>query len=243
MTKYHVVRDQLLDRLDGMAAGEQLPPERELAESLGVSRMTLRRAVDELVVAGQARRRTGAGVFAVGPKLSPALAATSFTEDMRGRGMTPGARVLTFDRRAAGARVGRRLAIAPSETVVHVARLRLADDEPMAIEVLYVPERLVPGLAERDLTDASFYEVLRERYDVVISAGVQTIGVTVTDEEESGQLDVPLHAPALLFERVSRDADGGVVEYVRSVYRGDRYQIRTELTPASGDATTAGESR
>ena len=191
MTKYHVVRDQLLDQLDGMAAGEQLPPERALAHSLGVSRMTLRRAVDELVAGGLVRRRVGAGVFALGPKLSPALGATSFTQDMRSRGLVPGARVLTFDRRLAGTRVGRQLGVDPADSVLHVERLRLADGEPMALETLHVPDSSVPGLTEDDLVDSSFYELLRTRYGTRVSSGVQTTGATVTDGEESTRLGVP----------------------------------------------------
>ncbi|MFC6285803.1 GntR family transcriptional regulator [Nocardioides sp. GCM10027113] len=233
MTKYHEVRDQLLDRLDDMAAGEQLAPERDLAAELGVSRMTLRRATDELVAAGLVRRRPGAGVFAVGPKLDSPLAATSFTEDMRARGMRPGSRVLAMATRPAGARVARRLEVSPTADVLNVIRLRLADDEPMSIESLYTPSSLVPGLGRADLEGGSYYELLRTRYGVEIARGVQTIEPTVTDEEESRELGVPLHSPALLFERTSWSADGTVVEFVRSVYRGDRYQIRTELAVPS----------
>lgn len=229
MTKYHAVRDQLLDRLDDMAPGEQLAPERELAASLGVSRMTLRRALDELVAAGLVRRRRGAGVFAIGPKVSPRLAVTSFTEDMRSRGLVPSSRTLAFEVRPAGARVGRHLNLSPDEPVVVVSRLRLADGEPMSIEVLHAPESLVPHLAAADLEAGSFYELLAARYGIELAGGTQTIEPTVTDERESAELGVPVHSPALLFQRTSHDDRGRVVEFVRSIYRGDRYQIQTEL--------------
>ncbi len=234
VTKYPEVREELLDRIDGLPAGEQLPSERVLAAELGVSRMTLRRAVDDLIVAGLVRRRAGAGVFTLGPKLDTSLAATSFTEDMVSRGLRPGARILGFERRPAGARVARRLEVSPSTEVVHISRLRLADDEPMSIEELYTPEALVPGLAAEDLENASYYALLRTRYGVIVTGGVQTIEPTVTDEEESRELEVPQHTPALLFERTTRGLDGAVVEFVRSVYRGDRYQIRTELSLPTG---------
>ncbi|WP_166851344.1 GntR family transcriptional regulator [Isoptericola sp. BMS4] len=246
MTKYHAVREQLLDRLDQMAAGEQLPPERELSASLGVSRMTLRRAIDDLVARGAVRRRQGSGVFALGPKLDTGLVATSFTADMRSRGLRPGARTLAFERRPAGARVGRRLRISPTAGVVRVTRLRLADGEPMAIEQLHVPDALVPGLGAADLQDASFYDLLRTRYGVTVVRGVQTIEPTVLDGDESASLDVPVHSPALQFERTSwgergaADGDVGIVEFVRSVYRGDRYQIRTELSVPSASSTPPG---
>ncbi len=229
--KYLHIRDQVLDQLETMAPGEPLPPERELAARLGVSRMTLRRALDELVSAGRAVRRQGAGVFATGPKVDQSLAATSFSVEMRRRGLEPGARTLGSETIPAGARVGQRLEVSPGDPVLRVERLRLADGSPMAIEMLHVPTDVVPGLDGPDLVDRSFYEVLALKYDVRISGGVQTIEPTVTDAEESDRLEVPLHSPALLFERASRDQDGRVVEYVRSVYRGDRYRIETPIVP------------
>jgi GntR family transcriptional regulator len=229
--KYLHIRDQLLDQLETMSPGEPLPPERELAARLGVSRMTLRRALDELVSAGRAVRRQGAGVFATGPKVAQSLAATSFSVEMRRRGLEPGARTLSSASVPAGARLGQRLELSPGEPVLRVERLRLADGSPMAIEILHAPTAVVPGLDGTDLVDRSYYEVLAAKYDVRISAGVQTIEPTVTDAAESDVLEVPLHSPALLFERVSRDQHGRVVEYVRSVYRGDRYRIETSIVP------------
>jgi GntR family transcriptional regulator len=110
-----------------------------------------------------------------------------------------------------------------------LTRLRLADGETMAIETLHIPEALVPGLGANDL-NGSFYELLRERYGIVLAGGTQAIEPTVTNEEESAALGVPLHSPAFLFERTSRDQLGRTVEYVQSVYRGDRYRIVTELS-------------
>ena len=100
----------------------------------------------------------------------------------------------------------------------------------MAIETLHVRAALVPGLTAADLERGSFYELLRERYGVAIAGGVQTIEPTVTNEEESSALGVPLHSPAFLFERFSRDEDGAIVEFVRSIYRGDRYRLVTDLS-------------
>jgi GntR family transcriptional regulator len=98
----------------------------------------------------------------------------------------------------------------------------------MAIETLHVPESLVPGLEPKDL-DRSFYELLDERYGITIVGGMQTIEPTVTNEEESEALDVPLHSPAFLFERTTRSENEAIVEFVRSIYRGDRYRLVSEL--------------
>lgn len=229
VTKYHAIRDQLLDRLEHMEAGEQFPPERDLAQELGVSRMTLRRALDELVARGVVRRRHGAGVFAIGPKMSQPLIASSFTEDMRERGLRPGARTLAFEISPAGARIARVLEIDPSAEVITITRLRLADDEPLALEELVIPRALLPDLTAQDLEDASFYALLRERFGIRVAHAVQTIEPAVLDAQEARDLGVPEHTPALQFERTSRDGEGRPVEHVRSLYRGDRYTIRTEL--------------
>lgn len=230
MTKFPSIRDQLLDRLEGMASGEPFPPERQLAESLGVSRMTLRRAIDELVVRGLVCRRPGAGVFALGPKLNQPLTASSFSEDMAARGMRPSSRILEFDSAAAGPRIARRLEIAESDIVTVVLRLRLADDEPIALEKLHTPEALVPRLSPEDLAISSFYELLTARYGIQLASGTQTIEPTLINGLESEVLDVPEGSPALLFERTSRSAEGKPCEFVSAVYRGDRYKIRTELS-------------
>ena len=104
----------------------------------------------------------------------------------------------------------------------------------MAIEFLHVPCRILPDLRRDALEEHSFYELLRERHGTRITSGVQTIEPTVTTGEEAQVLGVPVHSPAFLFERVTESEGGQVVEYVRSVYRGDRYRLVTELRPALG---------
>lgn len=230
------VRSVLIELLEEMQPGDPLPAERELAHRAGVSRMTLRKAVDELVADGRLVRRHGAGTFVAATKVAQRLTATSFTDDMRARGLVPGARTLAASTSLAGAVLGRRLDVSPSADVLRVRRLRLADAQPMAIEDLHVPAALVPGLSGQELSDQSFYALLEQRYGVRVAAGVQALEPTVTDPEESELLGVPVHSPAFLFERTSRGEDNTIVEFVRSVYRGDRYRIVTEIRPAGRQA-------
>jgi GntR family transcriptional regulator len=209
--------------------GTAIPSERQLSADLGVSRLTLRAALDDLAREGYLVRRRGSGTYVQQPKISQELTITSFSDDMRRRGMVPGSRTLSMSTILAGARLGRSLNVSPSEQILVVKRLRLADGESMAIETLHIPEALVPGLTPKALT-GSFYDLLRDRYGVQIAEGIQAIEPTVTNEEESEVLGVPLHSPAFLFERTSRDDAGRTVEFVQSVYRGDRYRIVTELS-------------
>jgi GntR family transcriptional regulator len=226
--------------IEDLATGAAIPSERQLSADLGVSRLTVRAALDELVRDGFLVRRRGSGTFVSEPKIAQELTMTSFTEDMERRGLRPESRTLELSVVPAGAQLGRLLHVSPSEPVMVARRLRLADEETMAIEALHVRESLVPELTSDDLEQHSFYELLRDRYGTTIAGGVQTIEPTVTDESESEALGVPLHSPAFLFERVSEDATGAVVEFVRSIYRGDRYRIVTDLStqPEARDLRT-----
>ncbi|KAB2339514.1 GntR family transcriptional regulator [Actinomadura rudentiformis] len=231
-TKRRTVRRELLAMLDGLDVGDALPSERRLAETLGVSRPTLRAAIDDLVADGLLDRRHGSGTYVAEPRIAVPLTMTSFTEDMIRRGMKPGGRVLSFRTASAGAKIGRRLSVSPVEEVFTIRRLRLADGASMAIETLCTPTELLPGLRREDLEGGSFYDLLRSR-GIVIASGTETIEPTVTTEEEAADLGVPVHTPAFLFERVTRDERGRPLEYVRSVYRGDRYRLELDLRPPS----------
>jgi GntR family transcriptional regulator len=229
VTKQSETRERVLDLIERLAVGDSIPSERQLSADLGVSRLTVRAALDELVREGLLVRKRGSGTFVSEPKIAHELTMTSFTEDMQRRGMVPASRTLDLRIVPAGAHLGRLLRVSPSEAIVVITRLRLADRETMAIETLHVRESLIPGLTARDLEQRSFYALLEERYGVVIASGRQTIEPTVTNEDESSALGVPLHSPAFLFERTTQTRAGEVVEYVRSIYRGDRYRIVTEL--------------
>src|SRR5215467_8938844 len=228
--KQSEARERVLGLIAQLSIGDAIPSERQLSADLGMSRLTVRAALDDLVRDGYLVRRRGSGTFVSEPKIAQELTMTSFTEDMRRRGMEPGSRTLGLEVVPAGARLGRFLHVSPSEPIVVAKRLRLADHESMAIETLHVREALVPGLGADDLSGQSFYDLLRSRYGIVIAGGVQTIEPTVTNEEESDALGVPLHSPAFLFERVTRSERGEIVEFVSSIYRGDRYRLVTELS-------------
>jgi GntR family transcriptional regulator len=229
VTKQSEARNRVLDLIEQLEVGEAIPSERQLTRELGVSRLTVRAALDDLVREGLLVRKHGSGTFVSQPKIAQELTMTSFTEDMQRRGMVPGSRTLELRVAPAGAHLGRLLHVSPSEAVMIISRLRLADSETMAIETLHVRASLVPGLTAPDLERQSFYEILEERFGITIVGGQQTIEPTVTNEEESAALGVPLHSPAFLCERTTRSATGEIVEYVRSIYRGDRYKLVTEL--------------
>src|SRR5215470_15603958 len=146
MTKQSAARQQVLELIERLGVGTAIPSERQLSADLGVSRLTVRAALDELTREGYLVRRRGSGTYVQQPKIAQELTMTSFSEDMRRRGMTPASRTLSLTQELAGARLGRLLHVSPSEEILVIKRLRLADGETMAIETLHIPKRLVPGL-------------------------------------------------------------------------------------------------
>ena len=231
VTKQSETRERVRDLIDQLDVGDAIPSERQLSQDLGVSRLTIRAALDDLSREGHLVRRRGSGTFVSEPKIAQELTMSSFTDDIRARGMTPGSRTLELRVVKAGARLGRVLHVSPSEPVVVVKRLRLADRESMAIETLHVRESLIPGLSPRTTSrTAPSTSSCATATGSRSSAAPQTIEPTVTNEEESEALGVPLHSPAFLFERVTRSESGEIVEFVSSIYRGDRYRLVTELS-------------
>ncbi len=230
-TKQQHVRERLESLIAGLVPGEPLPAERDLARELGVARMTLRRAVDVLVEDERLIRRRGAGTFVAGAKVTQRLAATSFSADMRARGLRPGSRTIEARRFPAGMMLAGLLDVPPQTDVLFVRRLRLADDEPMALEDLHVPATVAPGLTGADLEGTSFYDLLADRYDDPVVSGTQTVEPALVGAEEAALLGVDPGSPVFLFERTSRVRSGGVAEFVRSTYRGDRYRIVVDIFP------------
>ncbi|MEV8585720.1 GntR family transcriptional regulator [Streptomyces sp. NPDC051180] len=240
------VREHLLAVIDGRRPGDAIPSERTLCASLGVSRPTLRAAVDELVATGLLVREHGRGMFVAPAKITQELVADDPAASVP---RSPGSwtsTVLDLRTVRAGARIGRKLALSPAAELVHVTRLRHVDGAPIALEQLHVPADLVPGLTAADM-EGGFYAHLRERRGIRTAHAVQSIEPTVLSEEEADLLDVPVLSPALLFDRITSDTAGRPVEYVRSLYRGDRYRVVTRLALADGapdhpaaDATRGG---
>jgi GntR family transcriptional regulator len=198
-----------------------------VAQKYGVARMTVRQAVESLVAEGRLFKVAGKGTFVARPKLDLQARLTSFGEEMSRRGMTPSSSVLAFARVDANAHLARELSVEAGESLVYLERLRNADGVPMAVERAWIPERLVPGIADEP-APASIYAALSQQYGLVPDWGEDVIEAAVADQELAAQLDIRTGGPVLHIERHSY-AGPTLLAYSVSVYRADRYQIWVPL--------------
>jgi GntR family transcriptional regulator len=228
-TKRAQVRDILERLIDAeLHPGDAIPSERALVVRLGVSRVTVRQAIADLVEAGVLERVHGKGTYVTGPQVDSRLHLTSFSREMRDRGLIPATVVLSATDEPAGDDVAYALRIRPGQPVIRVERLRTADGTPMAYEVGYYPAALFPGLLKREL--GTLYDIFASEYGVVVTSGEQTVRAESADAHQARILGIARRAPLLVQERVTHAGDR-VIELSTSWYRADRYRIHMAITP------------
>ncbi len=212
-----------------LAAGTQLPSERELSEQAGISRMTVRQAIIYLVNEGALVVKPGVGTFVAEPKLThDALNLLGFTEEMMRQGGTVISRVLEQGVIAPPQRVAARLELGSNQEVVKIVRLRYVDQVPLLLETSYLPVALCPGLETEDLAARSLYALLEAQYGLRLQKASQTIQATVVNEYERQLFGVEPHTPMILLEGVSYTGHNRPVEYFKALYRGDRFKLTIE---------------
>lgn len=209
--------------------GQLIPPEVQLCELFGVSRITIRHALSRLVDRGLLIRERGRGTFVREPGLTAsARGVTSFTAEVRDLGMQPSSRVLEIGLVAPPRAVALALDLPPNAQAIRIHRIRLGDGRPIGLQTAYLVADRFPGLVELDLNGLSLYAVLAERYGVSSTEAVETFTVGGVTREDAPLLEVEPGAHAMYVERTTYDSRGPF-EHVYSVMRGDRYRIRLAL--------------
>jgi GntR family transcriptional regulator len=223
--KHVQVREYVRTLVAGAAPGSPAPSERELVHRFGVARMTVRQAMDALVVEGLLERIPGRGTFVARPRRVPS-GPLSFSEEMQRRGLLAESQTLLARREQAGPGVARALSLTEGDAVIHWRRLRRADAAPMSIEDAYLNEILLPGFLQSGMP-TSLYDALEER-GLRPSWAEDSITADTATADEAVLLEIETGAPVLRHSRRAL-ADDKIVEVSRSVYRSDRFTMWVQL--------------
>jgi GntR family transcriptional regulator len=208
----------------------QLPSENELASLHGITRATVRRALDILERDGWIFREKGKGSFAAVRRVEHELTQlVSTTEDMHERGWSLTTRLVSLERIPAPLRVAHALELPAGALCFKLCRLRIVNDEPISVQIPYLPVALCPKLEDNDLT-GSLYRLLETRYGLRLWSGREILRARNTTPEEQRLLHVPPCTPVMYMERVTYAVTGEPVEYLEAVWRGDRYDFKVSLS-------------
>jgi GntR family transcriptional regulator len=218
----HIAAAIASGRLRGGAA---LPPERVLSEQLGISRTTVRKALDELAARGFVASRHGSGTFVSVRLEQPLARLSSFTEDMLARGRRPGFVWVERGLHAPSPEETIALGLPNAEKVARFVRVRLADDTPLAVERASIAAHVLP---DPGAVEGSLYAALNARGMRPVRA-LQRLRAVAVNEVDAALLGIEPGSPVMATMRYGYLADGRVVEFTRSVYRGDRYDFVAEM--------------
>ncbi len=211
--------------------GSMIPTESEIVQQYKVSRITARAALDELVQEGLIYRERGRGTFVAQPTFEKTMMRIrSFTDDMQQRGLKPQTKVLNQELLPAPAEIAEKLGVPEKEELGRIERLRMAGDEPLAIEESFLIHRTCPGILSHDFAHESLREALAQEYGIRWSRATQHIRAILAPPQTAALLGVKPKSALLYVERVSYDEQNIPREFLRIMYRGDRYVLYNELT-------------
>ncbi|MDX9863305.1 MAG: GntR family transcriptional regulator [Anaerolineaceae bacterium] len=206
--------------------GDRIPSENELIDQYHVSRNTVRLAISSLIVDGLVYRVKGRGTYVAAERMSYGLIhMSSFSEEMRNRGLVPGSQVLSFGREMPSKRMRQILKLEQDQMVYRVERLRLADGEPMALNLSFIPVFLCPDLEHENLASGSLYALLENQYRYCLGYAEYVIKTTSADERQSKLLGVLVDDTLLIREGTTYLENGVPIEHTILYNRGDRYQF------------------
>ncbi|OIH95136.1 GntR family transcriptional regulator [Curtobacterium sp. MCBA15_001] len=227
--KHQQLRRILLDLATvRLAPGAAIPSERQLIAEYGVSRITVREALGQLVNEGYLERVRGKGTFVAHRPVQSTLHLASFTEEMRAMGHVPTTVVLVREERIPPPDTAAALRLGETDTAIHLKRLRMADGAPVSIDDAWLVADVFPGLLDQDLS-GSVYSIVANVYGMPIDRAQQTVAAKPAADDVATLLGTKTGAPVLEFDRVSYSGDRPV-EHAMSWYRSDRYRVQMEVT-------------
>lgn len=232
LPRYYQLKEILRERIRSgeWKPGDLIPSERELSERYGISRMTARQAITDLVNEGLFYREQGKGTFVSQRKITQQLILlTGFTEDIRARGQRPGTKVLSAEMLPADEATSEKLRINPGTIIFRLQRLRLADGEPLAIELSQISFKGCERLLQEDLEHNSLYRVLETQYGIPLMEADQELEAGLARNEEAQLLKISIGSPVLFTRRVTYTERNQPIEYAKAVYCGNKYTFYTHM--------------
>jgi GntR family transcriptional regulator len=228
MPLYYQIKQNLHEIVESgkFSSGDLLPAESEMGEYYGVSRLTVRQAVGELVREGVLVRERGRGTFVARPKTTHSMVRTAgFSERIREAGQIPSSQVLSYEIIPASISVAENLQIAEGALVYKLVRLRSVDGEPQLIETTHLPQAMFPGMENIDFSQVSLYSALAEKFDCLVTAADEVFEPVLVTSYEADLLGTKTKSAALLLEIIAYDQYGNRVEYNKSIVRGDKARL------------------
>lgn len=229
---YHQLKEILQEKVTSgeWKPGDKISSENELRVLYDISRNTVQKALEELVQEGILERKQGRGTFVSKPKIKqPLTGFYSFSKVIASQGMQPKDIVLDLKTNFADYNIAEKLQINHGDEVISLERLRTANKEPIILETSYLPQSIIAELTNDELEKHSLYDLLEEKYGIIVVKAKETFEPVLIREYEEEHLGVKVGTPGLLLDRIAYDMEGRAVEYCRSIVRGDRCRFYTEL--------------
>lgn len=219
-------------RNGALRPGDPVPPESSLCQQFGVSRTTVRQALSRLVYEGLITRHRGRGSFVAEPRLEHSKPFLSFEEEMRARGATTGIKLLDMRTEPAQGRVAENLGIAEGTPVIVLERLRFVNGQVVGYEIRYLPTRIGEALTTEEIHNQPLVPALRRILGKARTRLSLRVTASVARRNEARVLETKVGAPVLVREHTWYFEPEGPMQYGKSVFRGDRYQMSVDFTAA-----------
>ncbi len=235
---YHQIKQNIRQLIDEglLNSGDSLPSERELAVHYGVNRLTVRRAIGELVDEGILKRKRGVGTFISDPKLTQNMKRVNgFNERVQETGRIPSDKIISFEELIAPINIARKFSVQSDESVYKLVRLRYVDGEPVMIQTAWLLKKQYPALDQYDLSVYGLYQVLSEKYNSFPVESDETLEPVILTEYEQQMLESRPDTPGLFVESVTKDQNGKIAEFSTSIVRGDRCRYYFHISRATGN--------
>lgn len=230
---YYQLKEIIQEMIENeeLKPGDPVPPERELCEVHGISRMTARKAITDLVNEGLLYREQGKGTFVAEPKIKQQLSQLKgFTEQMAEKGLKTDTKILSFEIKEATKKIMEHLNLEKNHNkVIELRRVRIVENEPIAIEIVWIPLVMCADFHEDMKEGKSLYNIFKEKYGYDLDYAKQTIEPIKINDYESSLLNINVNSLALLFRRKTYLNDGRVIEYTKAIYRSDKYKYEVIL--------------